>query len=54
MMVTQQCVQCRHIYEFYQVYKIMKDCPKCGASGGYAPRIEWPTPDERKRVKGEN
>lgn len=44
MMVTQRCVQCGHTYEFYQVRTIMKDCPRCGASGGYAPPIVWPVP----------
>lgn len=34
-MTTQTCAQCRHSYEFYMVRKILKDCPRCGARGGF-------------------
>jgi len=31
------CVQCGAGYSFYQERNAVKDCPKCGAWGGYYP-----------------
>lgn len=34
-MVDRVCVQCNRGYSFYQHRNIVKDCPYCGAKGGY-------------------
>jgi hypothetical protein len=39
---TRSCVQCHCVYEYYERWHIVPDCPRCGASGGYAPPIVWP------------